>query len=244
MSEFNITVEGGTSVRLPTAGKYCDKDIVITAEGGGGDTTAEDGLITRTLTSYSNSRVTSVAAYAFNKNSTIKTVSLPNVTNIGTYGFCECSALETISVPKLSTIGERLLQSCTNLKSIDFPLLSYVSRNICYGCTKLKSVNLPSATTLGYYCFTNCKAITTLDFPQLTYIENNNFQGCSALVALILRSSTLCKLNGTAALSSTPIASGTGFVYVPADLLDSYKTATNWSVYADQIVAIEGSEYE
>lgn len=31
----NITVEGGTSVRLPTAGKYCDRDIVITATGGG-----------------------------------------------------------------------------------------------------------------------------------------------------------------------------------------------------------------
>ena len=32
---FNITVEGGTSVRLPTAGKYCDRDIVITATGNG-----------------------------------------------------------------------------------------------------------------------------------------------------------------------------------------------------------------
>ena len=31
----NIIVEGGTSVRLPTAGKYCDRDIVITAQGGG-----------------------------------------------------------------------------------------------------------------------------------------------------------------------------------------------------------------
>lgn len=29
-----ITVEGGSSVRLPTAGKYCDRDIVVTAEGG------------------------------------------------------------------------------------------------------------------------------------------------------------------------------------------------------------------
>lgn len=34
----NITVDGGTSVRLPTAGKYCDRDIVITATGGGGST--------------------------------------------------------------------------------------------------------------------------------------------------------------------------------------------------------------
>lgn len=33
MSEHNITVEGGESVRLPTAGKYCDRDIVITANG-------------------------------------------------------------------------------------------------------------------------------------------------------------------------------------------------------------------
>lgn len=31
----NITVSGGTSVRLPTAGKYCEQDIIITAEGGG-----------------------------------------------------------------------------------------------------------------------------------------------------------------------------------------------------------------
>lgn len=38
MSEFNIEVAGGTSVRLPTAGKYCDRDIVITATGGGGST--------------------------------------------------------------------------------------------------------------------------------------------------------------------------------------------------------------
>lgn len=33
MSDHMITVEGGTSVRLPTAGKYCDRDIVVTANG-------------------------------------------------------------------------------------------------------------------------------------------------------------------------------------------------------------------
>lgn len=35
MSEFAIEVEGGSSVRLSTAGKYCDRDIVVTATGGG-----------------------------------------------------------------------------------------------------------------------------------------------------------------------------------------------------------------
>ena len=33
---WNIEVESGSSVRLPTAGKYCDRDVVITALGGGG----------------------------------------------------------------------------------------------------------------------------------------------------------------------------------------------------------------
>lgn len=37
MSEINITVEGGTSKRLLTAGKYCDRDIVVTATGGGAE---------------------------------------------------------------------------------------------------------------------------------------------------------------------------------------------------------------
>ena len=33
MSQHDITVKGGKSVRLPTAGKYCDRDIVVSAEG-------------------------------------------------------------------------------------------------------------------------------------------------------------------------------------------------------------------
>ncbi len=38
MAEFNFSVNGGKSIRLKTAGKYCDRDIVVTAigEGGGG----------------------------------------------------------------------------------------------------------------------------------------------------------------------------------------------------------------
>ena len=45
---FNIEVQGGSSVRLPTAGKYCDRDIVITAtgdgSGGGSSATTISGI--------------------------------------------------------------------------------------------------------------------------------------------------------------------------------------------------------
>lgn len=36
MSEHSITVNSGSSVRLKTAGKYCDRDIIVTATGSGG----------------------------------------------------------------------------------------------------------------------------------------------------------------------------------------------------------------
>ena len=49
MSDFNITVPGGESKRLKTAGKYCPADIVVTAEGGGGFTPPEDEVLTPEL---------------------------------------------------------------------------------------------------------------------------------------------------------------------------------------------------
>lgn len=45
----NITVEGGTSVRLPTAGKYCDRDIVVTAKGGGGLDTSDANAVAKDI---------------------------------------------------------------------------------------------------------------------------------------------------------------------------------------------------
>ena len=44
----NITVEGGSSVRLPTAGKYCDRDIIITATGGGAEVVLQSKTVTPT----------------------------------------------------------------------------------------------------------------------------------------------------------------------------------------------------
>ena len=40
-------------------------------------------------------------------------------------------------------------------------------------------------------------------------------------------------------LSYTKISSDSGYIYVPAALVDSYKAAANWQNYADQIRAIE-----
>lgn len=84
-----------------------------------------------------------------------------------------------------------------------------------------------------------------MDFHVLTAIGSSAFYGCSNLEALIIRTNELCTLSNTTALSVTPIAKGTGYVYVPKTLADgsdgvaAYQAATNWSTYAAQIRAIE-----
>jgi hypothetical protein len=40
-------------------------------------------------------------------------------------------------------------------------------------------------------------------------------------------------------VNNTPIGKGTGYVYVPSALIETYKTATNWSTFAAQFRAIE-----
>lgn len=57
----------------------------------------------------------------------------------------------------------------------------------------------------------------------------------------ILNTETVCVLVDKIAFNSTPIANGTGYIYVPDALVNDYKKATNWSVYANQIKPL--SEY-
>ena len=95
------------------------------------------------------------------------------------------------------------------------------------------------ATSIGKYAFQYCSALTAANFPAVTSIGSAAFYSCSALTALILRSGTMATLGGKSAFTSTPIKSGTGYIYVPAALVDSYKAPSNWSTYANQIRAIE-----
>ena len=88
--------------------------------------------------------------------------------------------------------------------------------------------------------FYNCSdKLKELDFPLVTSIAGNAFALCKSLTTVILRKNSVCELTGTGAFTDTPIGKGTGYIYVPSALVDSYKTATNWSTYADQFRALE-----
>lgn len=109
-----------------------------------------------------------------------------------------------------------------------------------YDCSNLASANFPAATSIRNSAFDSCSSLTSADFPAATSIGNSAFVECPGLTSLILRVTTqVCTLSNTNAFNNTPIKSGTGYIYVPAALVDSYKTATNWTTYANQFRALE-----
>jgi hypothetical protein len=106
-------------------------------------------------------------------------------------------------------------------------------------CTVLKSVNLPLVTSLGSGAFEYCTQLNFVNLPLTTFIDLSVFSNCTSLKTVILRSKTMCRLEGESAFTSTPIKSGTGYIYVPRALVDTYKTNSKWSTYAAQFRAIE-----
>lgn len=166
-------------------------------------------------------------------------VSLPNLKTVGSSWriFRECSALEIVELPELtSTCNLPDFSGCTSLKSISLPKATFV----WFGSdlTALTDVNLPLCETIENSCFKNDTALETLDFPCVTSIKINAFENCTSLTSIIFGAETVATLDNSNAFTNTPIASGTGYIYVPDELVNDYKAAQNWSTYANQIKPI------
>ena len=191
---------------------------IASIEGGGGGEDHLDDLLANTLTAI-DSDVTSVVGYACRGLSKLKTVNLPNATSIGAYAFYYCTAMTSFNAPRVTSLGNYAFYNCTVLKSVNFPLATGIAQNSFY----------------------SCNALTKADFGVAGTINQAGFAHCANLTALILRKAdAICKLaTATNALQGSAIANGTGYVYVPAALIETYKTATNWVNYASQFRAIE-----
>lgn len=188
-----------------------------------GDDALSDAWITGGLTELIDNTCTSVGNYAFYGRADIQTVVLENVTSIGKEAFRYCTGLVTLSLPKVSYFPTAM-EGCTGLKTFDLPLITSLGSQYFFkGCTELERLDLPCCTHMG--CGKTYSAYT--------------FDGCSKLTTLILRSQTMCTLDNTSIFYGSTLLKQTGYVYVPAALVDTYKADEFWSTVASQIRAIE-----
>ena len=139
---------------------------------------------------------------------------------------------------KVTSVGQKGFMGCTNLKTID--LSGHADRmwNDAFKNSGLEGDFLNGCPSTGWNVFDGCTGITSMDFPVCNFIRGNTFAGCSSLTKIILRSETVAGSDGINPMTGTPIANGTGFIYVPDALVETYKLTTNWTVYASQIKPI------
>jgi hypothetical protein len=116
-----------------------------------------------------------------------------------------------------------------------------------YNKESLIEVNLPFATIIGDSAFASCDNLLKVDLGSVAVLKKeSNFQSCKKLNCVILRKTDdICVMEFWNSFYYTRIdgVNGAytkdGYIYVPRALVDTYKSATNWSNYANQFRAIE-----
>lgn len=187
----------------------------------------------------------SIAPYAFAYCTKLNAVSSDNVYVVGDSAFWDCTYLKSVSLPSAIEIGNSAFWSCESLESINLPNVTIIYDGGFRYCRKLKDICMPNVETIYAYVFDGCSSVQKIDLPSVTTLggqwANCVFNECTNLTTLILRSNTVvtAQNNEDRMFYGTPIASGTGYIYVPSSLVDSYKADSNWSTYANQFRAIE-----
>lgn len=194
-------------------------EITVKVEGSG-DTTDDLGMfITRKIENVASDAGGTLGAYAFYENDTVKTISLPNIQYLKERCFNGCSALTTLLLPGL---------------------IGYTYQYMASGCTNLTTVDIHDTSYVSSYTFQNCTSLKKLDLHKVGTIATNAFSGATKFETLIIRTDAVPTLGGTNAFTNTKIKSGgTGYIYVKANMIDSFKAATNWSSFVSQFRAIE-----
>ena len=189
--------------------------------------------------------------YLFQNCNALKNVDIPNVTRFrGTNIFNNCISLETINLPSLTNSDGNMFYGCTNLKYVSLPKLTMVYDYDFYNCNSLSNIKLEVATRVASYGFQYCSLLDSAYIPKLEQIDSSAFLSCSSLKVLITKYNNVATLKNTNAFNGcyhilgtthstyNPTGAKDGYIYVPDNLVDSYKSATNWSTFASQIKGI------
>ena len=123
---------------------------------------------------------------------------------------------------------------CYNLKQVTLNnKITTINYQSFYGCRSLTTINMENITKLNSSAFDTCTALPYLHLYNITNINEQAFSNCTGLKYVRIDAATVPILNNISAFNNT-----TCNIYVPDTLVDSYKTATNWSSLASRIFSM------
>ncbi len=202
--------------------------------------------------------VYSIASSAFRNCTSLKSIDIPNVGAITTNVFNGCTGLETVHIADgVTQIADYAFASCSNLREINIPaglnsIATYAFENcmqlpslvipqgvtrlnnsICSNCQTLVEVIISeNVTQLGVNCFRNCYCLPSITIPSMvTTIGSQCFQNCYSLGYIYVSNATPPAIQSNT-FDKIP---DDVIIYVPAESVEAYKAATNWSAHASKI---------
>lgn len=197
--------------------------------------------------------------YMFHNCTSLTTIPLLDTSNVTIMGFMFSGCYKLTTIPLLDTSNvtnmNSMFSGCSALTTIPLLDTSKVTKisGMFDGCTNLTTIPLlnTSNVTNMSFMFSECKKLTKIDISKLADSNNDRFAyNCYSLKTLIIRTmNTIPSLQssafnkcyhfyGTVDATYNPDGLKDGRIYVPDDKVESLKTATNWSVFADIIVPL------
>lgn len=184
--------------------------------------------------------LTTIGAYAFRSCENLVSVTLPTtVKSIHNYAFATCYKLESINLPDgLQTIGHNGFYLC-NLKSAVIPKgITKIEEDTFNGCD-LTSATLPeNLQSIGRWAFQSNQNLTSIIIPaNVKSISGATLAKCKSLTKVIVQAVTppdmIIGFEGDVFAETHSSLK----IYVPAESVEAYKSATGWKEHADKIVA-------
>ena len=157
-------------------------------------------------------------------------------------GVITSSAFQSTGIKTISTnvsgIGNSAFESCISLSQVSLPKCSYIGNYAFNECKSLSQISIPMCSYIGSYAFRSCGSLKQVSLPKCSYIGNYAFLFCYELNTITIGYSGICSLNNISAFEYTQITSSTGDIYVPASLVNAYKSASGWKYYSNRIYSI------
>ena len=208
-----------------------------------------------------NALVTAIGTNAFSEKNALTSIVIPDsVTTIGDMAFDSCESLTNVTIGNgttsigygafgwcgsitsctigsgVTSIGDYAFYNCRSLTSIDIPDSVQTIDNFAFNsCSSLTSVTIGNGvTSINQNAFSRCTSLTSVTIPSdVTSINLNAFSYCNSFTSITCEATTPPTLGNNAFANTNDCP-----IYVPAESVNAYQTATNWSTYASRIQAI------
>lgn len=186
---------------------------------------------------FEDSYTTSIKSYRFANCTQLKSVVFPNVVDVESNAFLKANRLTSVELGDDVVIKSQAFNRCYFLRTFDASKVHSIGSEAFLDC-QLRKIVLSSECVCSADMINN-SLIGTFDLTTNKSIPDFIWRNAKYLTSIIIRSETVRPLSGSHAFTSTPFANGVGWIYVPSNLVDSYKAATNWSAYASHIASID-----